>query len=163
MVNNLQVIYILAMQFRRRDKKREEGPRCVLFYRDYITSELWEERKRQYFERYAKACKICGSTTYVQLNHIKYGNYGQERDRDLVPLCRDHHQALHDMIGVKSNMHYQTAFFLETEIKKYDAQNEGAYVSTPRIREQQDSFSVQLFIERLARPIWQLIYYVIRR
>jgi len=136
----------------------------VLFYRDYIQSAAWEVRKKQYYSKYAKACHICGDTDQVELNHIKYGNYGHERDRDLVPLCRTHHQALHDLIGVRGNMHYQTAHFLRDEIAKQraiDMQLERESIFPQR---RFDTYSPSLFspieqtLETAARPIWRFWY-----
>ncbi|HVB20304.1 MAG TPA: hypothetical protein VNF51_03465 [Candidatus Paceibacterota bacterium] len=104
-------------------------PSATLYYRDYIQSAHWEVRKLQYYSRYAKACRICGDTDRVELNHIKYGNYGREEDRDLVPLCRTHHHAFHDLIGVRGNMRYQAQYFLEDMIKTWDGEHEKPAVS----------------------------------
>ncbi len=141
----------------------------VLFYRDYIQSSAWEVRKRQYFNTYARACTICGDTNSVELNHIRYGNYGHEHDRDLVPLCRTHHQQLHDIIGVRGNMHYQTAHFLTDEMTKQRARDrelEREEVIAPRRRFDQyaPSFfsSLDDTLETAARPIWRFWYGIFR-
>ena len=129
--------YIAPMEPRRSDGRRDAGrPLATLFYRDYIVSSAWEIRKAQYYQRHAKACKICGATHNVQLNHIKYGNYGHEKDFDLVPLCGTHHQALHDKLGVRMNMHRQTEHFLRDMIAVWDAEHEDT--PTPAARSQED-------------------------
>lgn len=153
------------MEPKRSDGRRDAGrPLATLFYRDYIISSAWEVRKAQYYQRHAKACKICGATHNVQLNHIKYGNYGQEKDFDLVPLCGVHHQALHDKLGVRMNMHRQTEHFLRDMIAAWDAEHEGpmqsAIVSVPSA---QSNTSVAVVIDRLARPIWWMVSMVFRR
>jgi hypothetical protein len=136
-------------------EKEDQRMRQVLFYRDYIVSNLWEIRKFKYYERHAKACKICGATKNVQLNHIKYGNYGNEIDRDLVPLCGDHHQELHDTIGVRKNMHYQTEHFLEKMIAKWDGEHEVAPLKAiAPVKSSPSGFAKA--VDRVARPIWRL-------
>ena len=136
----------------------------VIFYKDYMGSSLWELRKIRYYERFAKVCKICGAVKNVQLNHIKYGNYGNELDRDLVPLCGDHHQALHDKIGVRGNMHYQTEHFIQDMIEKWDAEHEDRVVkSSPRVAPSQSKMHLALVVEKIASPIWRVIYFVLRR
>jgi O-glycosyl hydrolase len=48
----------------------------------------------------------------VDLHHKVYGNYGKERDEDLVPLCKKHHSAFHDQHGVQRNMTGNTTAFV---------------------------------------------------
>jgi hypothetical protein len=81
-------------------------------YRQYIGSRLWVRRKEAYYATHPKACAICKHPR-VELNHIYYGNYGLEKDEDLIPLCRSHHEALHREIGVHKDMRYATADFIE--------------------------------------------------
>jgi hypothetical protein len=88
------------------------GREAIRVYREYITSWLWTKRKEAYYAKHAKECAICKSP-HVDLNHIYYGNYGFERDEDLIPLCRPHHEALHRKIGVQKDMRYATADFIE--------------------------------------------------
>ncbi len=157
--------YIASMDRKRSDGRRDAGrPLATLFYRDYIVSNAWEFRKAQYYQRHAKACKICGATTNVQLNHIKYGNYGQEKDKDLVPLCGNHHQALHDKIGVRKDMHYQTEYFLADMIAAWDAEHEGVPQElATRAAPQKTSVSIAVILDRMARPIWALINIILGR
>lgn len=82
-------------------------------YREYIKSRHWEARKDAYFETNARECSLCGSGARVELNHIYYGNFGFERDEDLIALCRRHHEELHAEIGVSKDMRYATAIFIE--------------------------------------------------
>jgi len=132
----------------------------ILFYRDYIVSSAWELRKKQYYDRYAKACKICGDTGNVQLNHIKYGNYGRELDKDLVPLCGGHHKKLHERIGVCGDMHRETRYFLEQEIAKHDAENEQKAEAEP-MKEEEASIlvsRVDALLDTASRPIWRILH-----
>lgn len=68
-------------------------------YRDYIASPAWTAKREHWKAHRTSAqrrCRACGSTHY-QLHHRTYVRLGQERLRDLVPLCADHHQALGDL------------------------------------------------------------------
>ena len=146
-------------------EKRADRPMEVLFYRDYMRSSAWELRKKQYYEKYPKACKICADTVCVELNHIKYGNYGHERDRDLVPLCGDHHEQLHARIGVRGDMHRETQYFLADEIAKHDAREEkNSEVPARRPDYYSPSLvsSIDMIFDLAARPIWRLFYGMIR-
>ena len=128
-------------------------------------SAAWELRKKQYYDKYAKACKICGATSNVQLNHIKYGDYGHEQDRDLVALCGDHHEALHLKLGVRGNMRYQTRYFLDEMIKEWDDEHEKGIVHAVEAREETIAISspstLERFLEKLASPIWNVINIVL--
>jgi hypothetical protein len=88
------------------------GSEAIRAYREYIGSRLWAERKQRYYAEHPKQCAVCRSP-HVDLNHIYYGNYGFEKDEDLIPLCRSHHEALHRHIGVRKDMRYATGDFIE--------------------------------------------------
>lgn len=66
-------------------------------YKSYMASEAWVERKewwRRQRPAGARRCRMCGDRHY-DLHHRTYARLGQERLRDLVPLCHRHHVALH--------------------------------------------------------------------
>ncbi len=84
-------------------------------YRAYIQSGYWEARKELYFERNPKKCAVCDSS-YVDLHHMFYGDYGQETDADLIPLCRRDHEALHlEIGGARKDMREATRRFVARE------------------------------------------------
>lgn len=60
-----------------------------------------------FYRKFGKSCSICKSSS-VQLHHIKYGNFGHERDEDLVALCANHHAGFHSKYGVKGQMTEET-------------------------------------------------------
>lgn len=133
----------------------------LFHYRDYIKSEYWEERKRQYYATHERKCAVCGHPD-VDLHHIKYGNYGRERDFDLAPLCRVHHQELHDKIGVRKDTKYQSRYVIEEAreawARRFETDtNARMPVSTPRTISPERRHIVAGFIERLARPIWNIV------
>jgi len=64
-------------------------------YRRYIRSPAWNEVKVRYrASKLPQVCRVCG-VKRVDLHHRTYSHLGQERLRDLVPLCREHHRELH--------------------------------------------------------------------
>jgi hypothetical protein len=84
-------------------------------HKAYINSGYWEARKELYFERHPRECAVCGSP-YVDLHHKFYGDYGQEPDSDLIPLCRRDHEAFHLSIGgSRKDMRAATDTFVERE------------------------------------------------
>ena len=96
-------------------------PEPLFHYQDYIKSEYWAARKQAYFETHAKKCAVCGHPD-VDLHHVRYGSYGHEKDSDLSPLCRFHHQELHYTIGVRRDTKYQSASVITELREKWAAQ-----------------------------------------
>lgn len=67
-------------------------------YRTYIRSDAWRHKKTAYrASRLPQDCYICGISP-VDLHHKTYKRLGNERLTDLLPLCRTHHQAAHDLL-----------------------------------------------------------------
>lgn len=64
-------------------------------YDDYLDTKHWRSKKRAYLRRHPR-CYVCGGTKGLQVHHKIYTNLGQEPDRDLVTLCKDHHKLLHE-------------------------------------------------------------------
>lgn len=132
---------------------------ALFHYRDYIKSEHWEARKRKYYEVHEKKCAVCGHPD-VDLHHIKYGHYGSEPDSALVPLCRVHHEELHDEIGVRKDTRYQSRYFIEEAKQKWQSRFSARDValmpvSTPMSKKSDRPRAANL-IDMLARPIWKL-------
>lgn len=76
------------------------SPSGFASYDEYIHSDLWVQRREQYYQTHPKKCAVrgCGTTERIHLHHRTYerGWLGQELDDDLVPLCEDHHAAVHE-------------------------------------------------------------------
>ena len=65
---------------------------------EYQRSELWLRTKELYRRSdYPQRCLVCGGRDY-DLHHRSYARLGTEELFDLVPLCREHHQCLHEML-----------------------------------------------------------------
>jgi len=151
-----------------KDRKESNRVRTVLFYRDYIKSPAWERRKEEYYSRHAKACFVCGDTNRVELNHKRYGNYGYERDTDLVPLCRMHHQIITDRFKTQKNMRYQHDYMIDELKREWDAEHESPPVlavalSNPMHSKTSRQRFIVVIVDKLARPIWWMIGIVLRR
>lgn len=65
-------------------------------YRDYLNGSEWAEAKGRYrASGKLQSCLVCRAPN-VDLHHRTYGRLGAERLDDLVALCREHHEQLHD-------------------------------------------------------------------
>jgi len=63
------------------------------FYRAYLKSKKWEQKRLQVFKHYGKRCYAC--LTYkgpIQVHHLSYDKVGHEPITDLMPLCKDCHK-----------------------------------------------------------------------
>ncbi len=112
------------MRSRRKIKKsrRNRRKRVLLKYKLYIESKFWRRRKDQYFATHAKRCAVCRTPERVDLHHKAYGNYGRERDEDLVALCKKHHEGFHAKHGVARDMRLDTDSYVHTALFDETAQ-----------------------------------------
>ena len=63
----------------------------------YMQSDAWKAKREEYRESgLPQDCQGCGAF-YVELHHVTYRRLGNESLRDLVPVCRRCHQAIHDV------------------------------------------------------------------
>lgn len=77
-------------------------------YGGYMDSPEWFRRRERWLEQYRCAhggqepvCVVCGAPWTLRggdLHHRTYTRLGAETWQDLVPMCRDHHAALHTMM-----------------------------------------------------------------
>lgn len=64
-------------------------------YREYLASPHWKDVRRRYrTSKKPQGCAVCGER-WSELHHRTYRRLGRERLSDLVPLCRQHHEAAH--------------------------------------------------------------------
>jgi hypothetical protein len=66
-------------------------------YDTYITSKKWERRRVAYYAKYAKVCRACKTKEKIHLHHHTYVRMGNEHDDDLVPLCEQCHDLVHQL------------------------------------------------------------------
>lgn len=61
-----------------------------------VTSPEWIERRHRIFKERGRRCESCGTTRgALQLHHLTYANFTNERDDELVILCGPCHEARH--------------------------------------------------------------------
>jgi 5-methylcytosine-specific restriction endonuclease McrA len=75
-------------------------------YAGYIRSEAWQQVRRRFWaSRLPKECYCCGRADGPKdLHHRTYKNLGRENLRDLVPLCRNCHDLVHQMARRKPSL-----------------------------------------------------------
>lgn len=68
-------------------------------YDTYINSKVWQARKKRYFKTHPRRCRFCRrgvpSNDQIHLHHLSYERMGDELDSDLMPLCPEHHDVVH--------------------------------------------------------------------
>jgi len=80
-------------------KQYELHTNILAFKHDYIRSFEWKIKREECFIRDDYRCKICGATEKIECHHKTYINLGEEKIKDLVTVCRECHQHIHDEFG----------------------------------------------------------------
>ncbi len=79
------------------------------FYKRYMNSSEWRVQRRRYWslegvEEICLGCSMSRSQSRkksgcdLDLHHISYTNLGNEKIGDLIPLCRECHDVVHDTL-----------------------------------------------------------------
>jgi len=75
-------------------------------YAAYLGSRDWFARRERWYADHRRltggepGCAVCRSPWRLRdgdLHHASYARLGDEAHRDLIPMCREHHQRLHDL------------------------------------------------------------------
>ena len=66
-------------------------------YKQYLQSSHWKHRRLEYYKTHKKICYCCKNESYV-LHHTCYDRRGEEKDEDLIPLCEDCHNKIHNSL-----------------------------------------------------------------
>ena len=81
------------------------------YQRGYLRSAAWFRRRDRWFAKVedrglVAVCQVCGAPGSLDLHHVSYDGVRRddetgtwragEKHEDLMPLCREHHQAVHD-------------------------------------------------------------------
>jgi hypothetical protein len=75
--------------------RRSQEP--VVSHKEYCESPHWKLIHKLWVESgYPRRCIACGSIAY-ELHHINYGHLYHEHLSDLLPLCREHHEGVHEV------------------------------------------------------------------
>lgn len=68
-------------------------------YQKYLRSAHWKKRRQEIFARANGFCERCAQTPPRDVHHRNYLRLGQERDDDLMAVCRPCHYALERAAG----------------------------------------------------------------
>lgn len=101
--------------YKKHKRKKFRGDKALgaKDYHVYMGSKRWRKRRRRYYATNPNRCFMCGSKEEVTLHHLNYERLGIEKDSDLMPLCWEHHEELHNVIGgSKRNMEKETWLFI---------------------------------------------------
>lgn len=66
--------------------------------KSYLASPEWKKIVQQIHTR-DRVCQVCNCTDQLEVHHITYERFMHEELSDLVLLCRDCHQAVHNKYG----------------------------------------------------------------
>ena len=73
----------------------------------YLKSPEWKTLKSKVLNRDNCTCQSCNTNGIpLEVHHITYQNFGNENLADLVSLCRNCHQSIHDKYGYDYNKLY---------------------------------------------------------
>ncbi len=64
-------------------------------YSEYIQSKIWNYNKKLALVKANHKCQLCGFGSELDVHHLSYANLGQEKDGDLLVLCRRCHRDSH--------------------------------------------------------------------
>ena len=84
----------------------------MLKYKTYIESEEWQERSRNFLNKYP-LCEFCGIEKSNQVHHKTYENIGNETDKDLTAVCDICHSHIHHIpVVLKTHANTQKAKYI---------------------------------------------------
>lgn len=98
------------VRFQRKAKKKKVRGRTS--YENFINSPEWAAIRNRYWRGHPKKCAVCDTASYIHLHHMVYGEFGQEKDEDLIPLCKNHHEEYHAQNGTQRDMRNRTMEFV---------------------------------------------------
>ena len=74
------------------------------FKQDYLKTPQWNTLRKSILKRDNYTCQACTTTGVpLEVHHISYQNFMEEKDTDLISLCRDCHQGVHNRLGYDYN------------------------------------------------------------
>lgn len=66
-------------------------------YQAYINSPEWAERRKLKFAQVGRHCQECGTTERLEVHHLTYDRFMNERLEDLQVLCHFCHMSEHGL------------------------------------------------------------------
>ena len=80
----------------RERQRAEDNERWQAWYRQYLSSPEWAERRRLVMERARGICEGCAVNKAVDVHHTTYAHAGDEFLWELRAVCRNCHERIHD-------------------------------------------------------------------
>lgn len=62
----------------------------------YLTSDHWKQFRQQMIFTSGKVCQVCSQRRHIEIHHLNYYCLGKETPQDVIILCRQCHQRVHD-------------------------------------------------------------------
>lgn len=75
-------------------RKQNRKARWFMQYHEYLESDAWKEKRQAILERDGFTCQRCAAPAEV-VHHVCYWNLFNEEPEDLISLCSDCHDILH--------------------------------------------------------------------
>lgn len=66
------------------------------YYHGYLKSDVWKRKRKSAIEKAGYKCSLCGTAKNLNVHHITYENVPFEEDDDLIVVCRQCHEKLHE-------------------------------------------------------------------
>lgn len=89
-------------------------------YRAYLVSPHWQATRKEFFEKNKYECTACGSSDSINLHHATYKRMGIEEEGDLVALCQDCHQKVHELQKETKQDLYQVTYYFIDQMRQID-------------------------------------------
>lgn len=87
---------------------------------EYLKSPKWYSLKRTVLARDGYKCRVCSSTTDLQVHHITYiGLGGNEELEDLATLCGTCHSKLHKLLGYDRETTFDFSILKSSKTTQY--------------------------------------------
>lgn len=80
-----------------KQSRRIASNQLSLEYNQYINSPLWFVKRAQILKQRGNRCEECGTTQELQVHHLHYRTFRDERPQDLKVLCEPCHKLWHRM------------------------------------------------------------------
>lgn len=65
-------------------------------YRQYLTTPAWREKRWKVMQRANYTCEGCGTERATQVHHLTYERVSREMLFDLVAICDECHDSIHE-------------------------------------------------------------------
>lgn len=85
----------MAWNWLKQRRQREIKRLKAMPYVAYLLSDHWGRVRAKAIKRAGGRCSICNAKGPLQVHHRTYERLGEERDNDVIALCRKCHARVH--------------------------------------------------------------------